>query len=74
MAKTAAPCTAPRRALTIAKTRVKEAGLAGKGQVRVNKAGCLDRCAGRPRGGGLPEGTWYTFVDRRTSTKSSSRT
>ena len=37
--------------------------LAGKGQVRVNKAGCLDRCAAGPVAVVYPEGTWYTFVD-----------
>ena len=46
------------------KARVKEAGLAGQGQVRVNKAGCLDRCAGGPVAVVYPEGTWYTFVDK----------
>ena len=30
------------------KKRVRDAGLNGPGQVRVNKAGCLDRCAGGP--------------------------
>lgn len=45
------------------KRLVKEAGLAGKGQVRVNKAGCLDRCAAGPVAVVYPEGTWYTFVD-----------
>ena len=45
------------------KTRVKAAGLAGPGGVRVNKAGCLDRCAGGPVAVVYPEGTWYTFVD-----------
>jgi (2Fe-2S) ferredoxin len=45
------------------KRRVKDAGLAGPGQVRVNKAGCLDRCAGGPVAVVYPEGTWYTFVD-----------
>jgi (2Fe-2S) ferredoxin len=39
-------------------------GLAGPGQVRVNKAGCLDRCAGGPVAVVYPEGTWYTFVDQ----------
>ena len=32
--------------------------------MRVNKAGCLDRCAGGPVAVVYPEGTWYTFVDR----------
>ncbi len=45
------------------KTRVKEEGLAGKGQVRVNKAGCLNRCAGAPVAVVYPQGTWYTYVD-----------
>ncbi len=45
------------------KKRVKELGLAGPGQVRVNKAGCLDRCAGGPVAVVYPEATWYTFVD-----------
>ncbi|MEY2840612.1 MAG: hypothetical protein RJB60_2911 [Pseudomonadota bacterium] len=45
------------------KSRVKELGLSGPGQVRVNKAGCLDRCAGGPVAVVYPEGTWYTFVD-----------
>ncbi|MFI0546956.1 MAG: (2Fe-2S) ferredoxin domain-containing protein [Brachymonas sp.] len=45
------------------KAAVKEAGLAGAGKVRVNKAGCLDRCAGAPVAVVYPEGVWYTFVD-----------
>jgi (2Fe-2S) ferredoxin len=45
------------------KTRIKEMGLSGPGQVRVNKAGCLDRCAGGPVAVVYPEGTWYSFVD-----------
>ena len=45
------------------KTRVKAAGLAGPGGVRVNKAGCLDRCAGAPVAVVYPEGVWYTYVD-----------
>jgi (2Fe-2S) ferredoxin len=42
---------------------IKEADLSGKGQVRVNKAGCLDRCAGGPVAVVYPEGVWYSFVD-----------
>ncbi|MBT9459579.1 MAG: NAD(P)H-dependent oxidoreductase subunit E [Burkholderiaceae bacterium] len=45
------------------KSRIKAAGLSGVGQVRVNKAGCLDRCAGGPVAVIYPEETWYTFVD-----------
>jgi (2Fe-2S) ferredoxin len=46
------------------KARIKEAALSGPGHVRVNKAGCLDRCAGGPVAVVYPEGTWYTFVDK----------
>ncbi len=46
------------------KARIKAAGLAGPGGTRVNKAGCLDRCAGGPVAVVYPEGTWYTFVDQ----------
>jgi (2Fe-2S) ferredoxin len=46
------------------KSRVKAAGLAGPGGVRVNKAGCLDRCAGGPVAVVYPEEVWYTFVDQ----------
>lgn len=45
------------------KARVKELGLAGPGKVRVNKAGCLDRCAGGPVAVVYPEAVWYTFID-----------
>lgn len=50
------------------KKRVKALGLAarvdGKGGVRVNKAGCLDRCAGGPVAVVYPDATWYTYVDK----------
>lgn len=45
------------------KSQVKAAGLSGPGQVRVNKAGCLDRCAAGPVAVVYPEGVWYTYVD-----------
>ena len=45
------------------KAQVKTQGLAGAGGVRVNKAGCLDRCAGGPVAVVYPEGVWYTVVD-----------
>jgi len=45
------------------KSKVKSAGLSGPGKVRVNKAGCLDRCAGAPVAVVYPEAVWYTFVD-----------
>jgi (2Fe-2S) ferredoxin len=45
------------------KNRVKALGLAGPGQVRVNKSGCLDRCAGGPVAVVYPEAVWYSYVD-----------
>ena len=45
------------------KSLVKAAGLSGPGQVRVNKAGCLDRCAAGPVAVVYPEAVWYTYVD-----------
>jgi len=44
------------------KSRVKADGLVGPGGVRVNKAGCLDRCAGGPVAVVYPEAVWYTYV------------
>ena len=46
------------------KARVKQAGLSGPGKVRVNKAGCLDRCAGGPIAVVYPEAVWYSYVDK----------
>lgn len=45
------------------KAQVKAAGLDGPGKVRVNKAGCLDRCAGGPVAVVYPEGVWYSYLD-----------
>jgi len=47
-----------------AKKRIKQLGLAGKGAVRINKAGCLDRCEEGPVLVVYPEEIWYTYVDR----------
>lgn len=46
-----------------AKARIKELGLSGQGRVRMNKAGCLDRCDEGPVLVVYPEGVWYTYVD-----------
>jgi (2Fe-2S) ferredoxin len=46
-----------------AKARVKELDLSGPGKVRVNKAGCLDRCENGPVCVIYPEGVWYTYID-----------
>ncbi len=45
------------------RVRVKSLGLAGAGRVRVNRAGCLDRCAHGPALVIYPEGTWYQPFD-----------
>ncbi len=45
------------------KKTIKDLGLNGAGSVRVNKAGCMDRCAGGPVLVVYPEGTWYTYLD-----------
>ena len=38
--------------------------LSGPGKIRVNKAGCLDRCADGPVMVVYPQGVWYTLVDQ----------
>ena len=47
-----------------AKGRIKQLGLAGKGSVRVNQAGCMDRCEEGPVIVVYPEEIWYTYVDQ----------
>jgi (2Fe-2S) ferredoxin len=47
-----------------AKGRVKVLGLAGEGKLRVNLAGCLDRCEEGPCVVVYPDAVWYTYVDR----------
>lgn len=47
-----------------AKKKVKALGLAGEGKVRINQAGCLDRCDEGPVLVVYPEAVWYTYVDR----------
>ena len=44
------------------KKRCKELGISGVGRVRINKAGCLDRCESGPVIVIYPEGTWYAGV------------
>ncbi|MEK7206662.1 MAG: (2Fe-2S) ferredoxin domain-containing protein [Pseudomonadota bacterium] len=47
-----------------AKEKVKALGLAGQGRVRINNAGCMDRCEEGPTLVIYPEGAWYTYVDK----------
>jgi (2Fe-2S) ferredoxin len=48
-----------------AKDRVKALRRAGAGAIRVNKAGCLDRCELGPCMVVYPEGVWYTYFDQK---------
>ncbi|GGD01615.1 (2Fe-2S) ferredoxin domain-containing protein [Undibacterium terreum] len=60
------PCCADRGAQAAqehAKKKIKQLGLNGHGKIRINKAGCLDRCEEGPVLVVYPQGTWYTFVD-----------
>ena len=45
-----------------AKSRIKELGIKGEGGVRINSAGCLDRCEEGPCVVVYPEGVWYAGV------------
>ena len=47
-----------------AKSRIKALGLAGPDNIRINMAGCLDRCEEGPVIVVYPDETWYTYVDR----------
>ena len=48
-----------------AKARCKMLGITGKGGVRINTAGCLDRCEEGPVIVVYPEAVWYSWVDRQ---------
>ena len=59
-------CCANHRAAELhayAKQKVAALGLNGAGRIRMNKAGCLDRCELGPILVIYPEETWYTFMD-----------
>ncbi len=45
------------------KAQVKKLGLRGKGKIRINRAGCFDRCAEGPILVVYPQAVWYTFID-----------
>ncbi|MCW8936059.1 MAG: (2Fe-2S) ferredoxin domain-containing protein [Gammaproteobacteria bacterium] len=47
-----------------AKARIKSLGLSGKGKVRVNTAGCLDRCGQGPVIVVYPNETWYSYENQ----------
>jgi (2Fe-2S) ferredoxin len=61
------PCCATKDASAMrdyAKKKIKAAGLAAPGKVRVNNAGCLERCEEGPCLVVYPEAVWYTYVDQ----------
>ena len=45
------------------KARIKKLGLSGELKARINRSGCLDRCAEGPLLVIYPQAIWYTFVD-----------
>ncbi len=46
-----------------AKERIKALGHSGVGKVRINQAGCLDRCDQGPVLVVYPDNVWYTYLD-----------
>ena len=44
-----------------AKAKIKALGQSGQGKIRINSAGCLDRCAEGPALVIYPEGVWYSY-------------
>jgi len=47
-----------------AKAKVQALGLSGPGKIRINQAGCLDRCEEGPCVVVYPDTVWYTYVDQ----------
>jgi (2Fe-2S) ferredoxin len=58
-------CHGSEKMQSYAKKRIKELGLNGSGKVRINKAGCMDRCDEGPVMVVYPEEVWYTYVDEK---------
>lgn len=62
------PCCADKGAVAMreyAKARIKALGLNGRGKVRINQSGCMDRCAQGPTIVVYPEGTWYSYTSQK---------
>ena len=47
------------------KSKIKSLDLNGESMVRINRAGCFDRCGEGPLLVIYPEATWYNFVDEQ---------
>lgn len=45
------------------KRKMKALNLTGAGKIRINTAGCMDRCKEGPVVVVYPEGVWYTYAD-----------
>ncbi|RDH83047.1 MAG: 2Fe-2S ferredoxin [endosymbiont of Galathealinum brachiosum] len=48
-----------------AKAKIKSLGMSGKGRIRVNTAGCLDRCGQGPVIVVYPDETWYRYENEK---------
>ncbi len=62
------PCCAQASANGVreyAKNKLKQLGVHGRGKVRINNAGCMDRCAEGPVLVIYPQETWYTYIDEQ---------
>ncbi len=62
-----APCCGNHNAQEMrnyAKKRIKSLNFNGRGKIRVNNAGCMDRCGEGPVLVVYPDAVWYTYVDR----------
>lgn len=47
------------------KKKMKSLNMNGKGKVRINRAGCFDRCGEGPLLVVYPEAIWYTYIDEQ---------
>jgi len=47
-----------------AKAKIKALDMSGKGQVRINTAGCLDRCGEGPVLVVYPDEVWYSYQNK----------
>lgn len=48
-----------------AKQRIRQLGLAAPGAVRINNAGCMERCEQGPCIVIYPQAVWYTYRDEK---------
>ncbi len=55
-----------KKARDYVKDKVRELGISNrKNNIRINSAGCMDRCDDGPVIVVYPEAVWYTFVDEK---------